>query len=67
MTTPTQDKAEGMLDQAKGKVKEGFGKATGNEQTQAEGKMDQAQGKVKEGMGNLKDKANDLMDKAKSS
>jgi uncharacterized protein YjbJ (UPF0337 family) len=66
MTTPTQDKTEGMFDQAKGKVKEGLGKATGNEQAQGEGKMDQAVGKVKEGMGNVKDKANDLMDKAKS-
>ncbi len=56
MTSSTQDKGEGMLDQAKGKVKEGVGNATGDDQTKGEGMLDQAKGKAKEAMGDAKDK-----------
>lgn len=58
-----RDKAEGMMDKAKGEGKEAFGKATDDKKTQGEGMLDQAQGQGKEGMGDAKDKAGDLMDK----
>lgn len=37
-------KAEGLLDEAKGKLKDGFGGLTGDASTQAEGKFDQLSG-----------------------
>jgi uncharacterized protein YjbJ (UPF0337 family) len=42
-------------DQAKGKVKEGFGKVTGDTKTEAEGKADQIKGKAKNTIGGAKD------------
>ena len=45
------------FDDIKGKAKEAFGNATGDESTKAEGKIDQAKS-------DLQDKANDAKDKA---
>ncbi len=45
------------FDDIKGKAKEAFGDATGDESTKAEGKMDQAKS-------DLQDKANEAKDKA---
>ena len=45
------------FDDIKGKAKEAFGNATGNESTKAEGKIDQAKS-------DLQDKANETKDKA---
>ena len=45
------------FDDIKGKAKEAFGDATGDESTKAEGKIDQAKS-------DLQDKANDAKDKA---
>ncbi|TYR20417.1 CsbD family protein [Corynebacterium urealyticum] len=45
------------IDDIKGKVKEAFGDATGDESTKAEGKIDQAKS-------DLQDKANEVKDKA---
>ncbi|WP_311488714.1 CsbD family protein [uncultured Corynebacterium sp.] len=45
------------IDDIKGKAKEAFGNATGDESTKAEGKIDQAKS-------DLKDKANEVKDKA---
>ena len=39
-----KEKGEGMKDDVKGNVKEGFGKLTGDDSKQAEGKADQAKG-----------------------
>ena len=50
-----KDRVEGSLDQAKGKVKEGAGKLTGDAKLQSEGKADQAAGKVKNTVGGVKD------------
>lgn len=43
------------LDDAKGRLKEGAGDLTGDEDLQREGKTDQAAGKVKEGVDKVKD------------
>lgn len=50
-----QDKAENAAQDAKGKVKEGVGDATGNEQLQAEGQMDQTKANLKQAGENVKD------------
>ena len=54
------EKVEGKLDQAGGKVKEGVGNATGDESLEREGRTDQAKGDVKEGVGKAKDAIKDL-------
>lgn len=53
------DKIEANVDQAKGKVKEGVGGATGDRGLEAEGKKDQVKGNLKEGWENVKDAARD--------
>ncbi len=59
-----EKRVEGMLDKAKGAVKEGVGKLTGDEKLQAEGKADKAGGAVKNTVGGVKDTARDVADKA---
>lgn len=61
----TRDKLEGNLDEAKGRVKEGFGGLTGDESTQAEGQMDQAKGEGKQALGGVKGAAEDAKDAVK--
>ena len=51
-----KDRIQGSLDQAKGKIKEGVGKATGDSKLETEGKVDQFSGKVQNTVGGLKDK-----------
>jgi len=51
----TQDKAEGKIDELKGKVKEGVGDATDDERLEAEGETDQVKGKAKGVKGDVKD------------
>jgi len=51
-----KDRIKGSLDQAKGKIKEGIGKATGDSKLETEGKADQFTGKVQNTIGGLKDK-----------
>jgi uncharacterized protein YjbJ (UPF0337 family) len=57
------DKIENAAEDAKGKAKEGFGKATNDEQTEAEGKLDQqkaeAKGKVEDAKDALAGKYNE--------
>ncbi len=67
MATTNETRTDGMMDEAKGKVKEGVGNLTGNEKTQGEGMLDQAMGKVKQGVADVKDKVSEAVDKAKSS
>jgi uncharacterized protein YjbJ (UPF0337 family) len=50
-----KDRIKGSAEQAKGKVKEWTGQATGDSKTEAEGKADQAKGKVQNTIGGLKD------------
>lgn len=58
----TSDRAEGMVDQGKGKVKQGVGDLTDDEQMQGEGKVDELKGKGEQAVGDLKDAAGDLKD-----
>ncbi len=44
------------IDDAKGKVKEGAGKLTGDKDLEAEGKSDQVVGKLKDAVDTIKDK-----------
>jgi uncharacterized protein YjbJ (UPF0337 family) len=50
-----EDKIKNTAEKAKGKVKEGAGKATGNESLEAEGHADQAKGSLKNAGENVKD------------
>ena len=58
------DRVEGGLKQAKGAVKEGVGKATGDTKLQTEGKADKAEGKIQNAVGGAKDKAREMLDKS---
>ena len=51
----TTDKAKNSAQQAKGKVKETAGKATGNDKLQAEGNADQMKGNLKQAGEKVKD------------
>jgi uncharacterized protein YjbJ (UPF0337 family) len=57
-----KDRIEGSFDQAKGKVKEGVGKATGDSKLESEGKADQVAGKVKNTIGGVKDAIKEAVD-----
>ncbi len=52
-----KDRIEGTAEEAKGKVKEVAGKATGNKKLETEGKVDQVAGKAQKAWGNAKDAA----------
>lgn len=58
----TRDRAEGTIDEMKGKGKQAWGDATGDDRTKAEGMLDEAKGNIQRGIGDLKDKAEDLKD-----
>jgi len=57
------DKMKGVANQAGGKVKEGVGKAIGNEQMQVEGLAQQAKGKIQKKVGEAKSTVKDMADK----
>jgi uncharacterized protein YjbJ (UPF0337 family) len=50
-----KDRIKGSVEQFTGKIKEWFGKITGDTKTQAEGKTDQFKGKVQNTAGGVKD------------
>lgn len=50
-----KDRIEGSAEQAKGKVKEWTGKATGDKKIETEGKADQVKGKAQNAVGGMKD------------
>jgi uncharacterized protein YjbJ (UPF0337 family) len=54
-----ENRIEGSAKNIGGKIKEGFGKLTGDSKTQAEGKADQAEGKVQNTVGGIKDSIKD--------
>jgi uncharacterized protein YjbJ (UPF0337 family) len=54
MKSSTRDSAEGKLHQAKGKIKEGVGKAVGNCRLEAEGQDERMVGKIQEKVGQVK-------------
>ena len=50
-----KDRIKGSAEQAKGKIKEGAGKLTGDSKLEGEGKADQVKGKVQNTVGGIKD------------
>ena len=60
---PDSDRVEGSAKNMGGKVKEGFGKVTGDSKTEAEGKSDQAKGKIQNTVGGIKDAVKDAFKK----
>ena len=56
-----KDEAKGAAEDLSGSVKEGVGKATGNERLEAEGAAQRVEGKVQKGVGALKDAARDAL------
>jgi uncharacterized protein YjbJ (UPF0337 family) len=60
------DKVKNDATDAKGKVKESAGSATGNESLEAEGKGDQGEAKVKEAGRHAKEAAQNVKDTFKS-
>lgn len=56
------DRIEGPLKEGMGKVKEGVGDLTDNEQLESEGQADQLEGKVQNEWGEAKDGARDVLD-----
>ncbi len=52
-----KDQIKGSAKDAAGSIKEGVGKATGNNKMAAEGAAERVEGKVQKGVGSLKDAA----------
>lgn len=50
-----KDRTEGMVEKAKGAVKDMVGKVTGDTKTQAEGKAQKAGGTIQNAVGGVKD------------
>ena len=61
MSKPNRDELEGKFDKAKGSIKEGVGRATGDRDLEAEGQADHAGGEVQEGFGEAKRKVGDAI------
>ncbi|MGT2923791.1 CsbD family protein [Streptococcus caviae] len=51
----SEEKFDAKLEQAKGSIKEGFGKLSGDKETETEGKVDKITGKAKEVFEDTKD------------
>ncbi len=62
MGLPNRDEMEGKWDQAKGRVKEGVGRAIDDEDLEAEGNVDRAGGEVQEGFGKVRRKVGEAID-----
>ena len=59
----TTDKLKGLDNEAVGNVKQGVGKATGNDRLVAEGKAQELKGEAQKAVGDVKDGAKTLADK----
>ena len=57
-----KDRVEGSLNQAKGAIKQGAGKVTGDKKLEAEGAAEKAAGKVQNTVGGAKDAVRDAAD-----
>jgi uncharacterized protein YjbJ (UPF0337 family) len=55
-----RDRAEGTVDEAKGKAKQAWGDLTGDERLKSEGMADEVKGQAKQAWGNVKDTVEDL-------
>lgn len=54
-----KDQVKGGFNEAKGKVKEEIGDATGNRTMEAKGKLEKTGGKIQKGFGDARDEARD--------
>ena len=67
MSSSTSDKASGLANEAMGNIKQGVGKAVGNDKLHAEGVAQEAKGEVQKASGDakaaVKDGANKIADK----
>ena len=63
MAIGDDDKAQGMWDKTKGKVKKAYGELTDDPDKKAEGSMDKTKGTYREGKGDLKNKIEKGLDK----
>jgi uncharacterized protein YjbJ (UPF0337 family) len=59
-----KDQVKGRVEQAKGSVKEGVGKATNNPNLRDQGTADKVAGKAQATYGDAKQKVKDAVDKA---
>lgn len=59
----TTDKIKGVANEAAGNVKQGVGKATGNENLEAKGKAQELKGDAQKAKGDFKDGAKHVADK----
>ncbi len=57
-----KDRVEGSFEQAKGKVKEVAGKASGDAKLESEGKAQQVAGKMQNAVGGIKDTVKEALD-----
>jgi uncharacterized protein YjbJ (UPF0337 family) len=57
-----KEHVKGAADKAKGAIKEGAGKLTGDKKLESEGKIDKAKGAAHKVAGDVKDAARDAMD-----
>ena len=62
MGLPNRDEVEGKWDQAKGRVKEGVGKAIDDPDLEAEGDVDRVSGEAQEGFGKAKRKVGEAIE-----
>lgn len=60
-----REHVKGVADKAKGTIKEGVGKLSGDKDLQREGKADKAKGSVHNAAGDVKDAARDAADAMK--
>ena len=58
-----KDEAKGAAKDIKGSIKEGVGKATGNDRMAAEGAGERVEGKVQKAVGSVKDAAREALKK----
>ena len=58
-----RDRTEGSAKTMMGRIKDFFGRMTGDSKMQAEGKMDKAEGKAQNAVGGVKDAARDAVNK----
>ena len=61
MGAPNRDEIEGKFERAKGSVKQGLGRMTGDEEMRSEGASDKLKGDVQEGWGGAKRKVGDTL------
>jgi uncharacterized protein YjbJ (UPF0337 family) len=58
-----ENRVSGALHEAKGSIKEGIGKVTGDTKLQGEGAAEKAGGKIENAVGGAKDAARDALNK----